>query len=110
MKTSTGWRCCAVIMGLFFWAGCAEQPRVADEPEPVVQRPVQPPVPTKDNPVRSLIASHSRSLLGTWLHHGGAMSPAEMYFWDNGLLVVDSEIFSVLKEPYYFLLFRQAGC
>ncbi len=33
---------------------------------------------------------------------GGDMRPAEMYFMKNGLLIVDSEIFSPRKTKYYF--------
>lgn len=39
----------------------------------------------------------------TWYFPGGDMPPAEMHFFSNGLLIVDSEIFSPKKEKYYFL-------
>jgi len=40
-----------------------------------------------------------------WNYPGGDMGSSEMYFYDNGLMVLDSSIFSAKKDKYYFLYF-----
>ncbi len=52
---------------------------------------------------KALLSDKSKKLVATWKFPGSEMGPAEMYFWDNGLLVVNSEIFSKQKSENYFL-------
>lgn len=66
--------------------------------------------PSKDVPAlpaqtsyKELLADHTKKLVATWSFPGTEMGPAEMYFWDNGLLVIDSEIFSSKKSEHYLL-------
>ena len=36
-----------------------------------------------------------------WVFEGGDIPPAEMHFWSNGLLVLESQLFSKTKTKVY---------
>jgi len=49
-----------------------------------------------------LINDQNKKLFMTWGYEGGDMPTAEMYFWSNGLLILDSKLFSKSKSKVYF--------
>ena len=52
---------------------------------------------------KALLDDPNKKLEMTWVFEGGAMPAAEMYFWNNGLLVLDSHLFSKTKTKTYFI-------
>lgn len=50
-----------------------------------------------------LITRENKKLVGILYYPGGDMVPSEMYFYDNGLLVVDSGMFTKEKDKVYFI-------
>jgi hypothetical protein len=60
------------------------------------------PVPNKSASYKQLLADPAKKLVGVWRYPGGEMDEAEMYFWNNGLLVISSEIFLEKKSENYF--------
>jgi hypothetical protein len=61
------------------------------------------PTTEKSADYRKLLADPRKKLVRIWKYPGGEMDEAEMYFWNNGLLVVTSEIFLKKKGENYFL-------
>jgi hypothetical protein len=53
--------------------------------------------------IKALIDDPNKKLEMTWLFEGSDMPSAEMYFWNNGLLVLDSQLFSKTKTKTYFV-------
>lgn len=56
-----------------------------------------------------LLASPDKQQIEIWSNAGGAMKPAEMILFDNGLLVINSEILSKRVEKRYFQWAEDAG-
>ncbi|HPQ53065.1 MAG TPA: SH3 domain-containing protein [Spirochaetota bacterium] len=54
-----------------------------------------------------LISTAGTSIDAVWQYPQGQMEKSEMYFYSNGLLVLDSGIFSERKKKYYFMYNRE---
>lgn len=54
-----------------------------------------------------LISTAGTSIGEVWEYPQGQMEKAEMYFYPNGLLVIDSGIFSEQKKKYYFMFSKE---
>jgi len=52
--------------------------------------------------LKDLIDDQNKNVVMTWAFYGGDMPAAEMFFWSNGLLVLDSQLFSNNKSKMYF--------
>ncbi|HPB81687.1 MAG TPA: SH3 domain-containing protein [Spirochaetota bacterium] len=55
-----------------------------------------------------LLGASDNSIDEVWRYPGGEMEKAEMYFCKNGLLIVDSGMFSERKKKYYFVFTKDA--
>jgi hypothetical protein len=56
-----------------------------------------------------LFAASEKHQTETWINPSGDIKPAEMMLFDNGLLVVDSIIFSKRMEKRYFQWVKEEG-
>jgi len=55
----------------------------------------------------SLIEDNAKKILYTWRYPGGELPESEMYFYDNGLMALDSYIFTKGERTYFLWAFNE---